>query len=437
MRHSNPRSGPGIQPSLAQEATDVRTPLVLLSTLYGAYYLCRLNFSVAIPYVTRVYGFSHEQAGICLSAFLGLYATGQCIHGFVGDIVRPWRLVIGGLTFSAIVTLLTPFSDSRLYLWILLWGCNGYVQSMGWAPTVRMARVGTASHGSTGGYLSTSYIFGSAAAFAIAGLFGEAWGWRAIFIGPALLTFVIAIAGHWHFSQVQRRTGVVPERMGSGPTPPTIDLPRTSKLVTLVSVAARPQVLTLGFGLSLLNFVRYGFLLWLPTYFTSASAGSVSIAAFKSIVLPLAGGIGAIAIGWSVDRLRYGIWQIVGPGTLILLALSCTVGIFLQNAASLTQIGLLCVIGFFIYGSHSLYVAVYPMILGGTRRISLIAGTIDGIGYVGALLSGWLIGLLLDRTNWGYVLVAFVVASVLSSIASLVSLTLLACKTGTCAIDNS
>ena len=54
---------------------------IVLWITYGAFYLCRVNFSIAIPGIMKEFGWSKTQLGAIGTALFWAYAAGQFIHG--------------------------------------------------------------------------------------------------------------------------------------------------------------------------------------------------------------------------------------------------------------------------------------------------------------------------------------------------------------------
>lgn len=79
---------------------------------------------------------SASQIGIMGGGFFLFYSAGQLLNGFLGDIFPPKLMVMSGLFLTAASNLGIGFlPDSRII--ILLWGINGFAQSMLWGPLLR------------------------------------------------------------------------------------------------------------------------------------------------------------------------------------------------------------------------------------------------------------------------------------------------------------
>ena len=111
--------------------------LFLVSYLaYASLYIARLNLTVASPVMQEEQLMSASQIGIMGGGFFLFYSAGQLLNGFLGDIFPPKLMVMSGLFLTAASNLGIGFlPDSRII--ILLWGINGFAQSMLWGPLLR------------------------------------------------------------------------------------------------------------------------------------------------------------------------------------------------------------------------------------------------------------------------------------------------------------
>ena len=103
---------------------------------YAMFYIGRVNMSIAIPGIMDVYGYTKTVMGVILTALFGAYALGQFVNGQLGDKFGGRIMIFLGLMLSAVFNLLFGFS-STLTAMVIIWAINGYVQSMGWAPSVK------------------------------------------------------------------------------------------------------------------------------------------------------------------------------------------------------------------------------------------------------------------------------------------------------------
>lgn len=286
--------------SLAAKVSKWQNKMFLLMWVtYASFYLCRVNISVALPEIMENFDISKSQMGLVLSSLFLFYAVGQFINGQLGDKLNSRRIITLGLLASAILNLFFGLSGGVLGLMVVLWGANGYFQSMGWGPTVKaMANWFPAkTRGKISGRLGTSYIIGGALSWLLAGFIIKHLDWRFTFWFPAVICVFMAI--HW-FTRARN----APEEVGL----PSVEEQEKGLETTEVREDAHigfretlritllnPYTWLAGFALFGLSIVRYGFMSWAPTYMFEEQGATISMAAYKAIAFPVAGGLGAIS----------------------------------------------------------------------------------------------------------------------------------------------
>lgn len=114
---------------------------------YSLYYVCRTSLNVVKQPLIDEGVLSAGQLGLIGSALFFVYAVGKFINGFIADYCNVRKFMATGLFISAAVNLLMGalgllqgFAGmSAIVVFVsfaLLWGVNGWMQSMGAAPGV-------------------------------------------------------------------------------------------------------------------------------------------------------------------------------------------------------------------------------------------------------------------------------------------------------------
>ncbi|TKJ36423.1 MAG: hypothetical protein CEE38_11440 [Planctomycetes bacterium B3_Pla] len=136
---------------------------------YAGFYLCRKNFSIAMPLLSRDLGFTKDNFAMLLFCYSFFYAMGQFYNGFLSDKFGP-RLIVGiGLFISVLANIFLGFGAS-LVVFALLLCINGTGQSTGWSGTVKnMAPwFRRKERGVVMSWWSTCYVVGAVAATGLA-----------------------------------------------------------------------------------------------------------------------------------------------------------------------------------------------------------------------------------------------------------------------------
>ncbi len=377
--------------------------LISLWISYAMFYVGRVNMGVAIPLIQDDLGYTKTTLGWILTALFAAYAFGQFVNGQLGDKLGGRVMIAAGLILSAVFNLLFGFS-SIFTAMVVIWALNGYVQSMGWSPSVKTVAnwFPRRMRGRISGIMGTSYQIGAAVSILLAGLMATNFGWRGVFWLPAILLVIAGV--HWYL-----RGRNAPEVVGL----PSLEeeeqcIEREEACqdhhlgfsYTLRTVLTSRPIWIVAFGLFFLNIIRYGFMDWAPSYLFEEEGATISTAAFKTGLMPLAGVAGALLTGWLSDRVFKE--RRAPAAAIMLLFLAFFTWVFIQTTGAHWAVGLLVLmaIGFFTYGPHVAMVAACPMDFGTRKAAASAAGFIDGVGYIGAAVTGVVSGYLVDNYGW-------------------------------------
>lgn len=166
---------------------------------YSLYYVCRLSLSVVKQPVIDSGLLTAGQLGIIGSALLFVYAVGKFMNGFIADYCNIRRFMATGIAVSAVINLVMGVlgflhgdagvaSIAIFIAFAILWGINGWVQSMGAPPgIINLSRwFPLNKRGTYYGIFSASPYFGEFISFIVIGAIVGTFGWQSGFIFSAM-----------------------------------------------------------------------------------------------------------------------------------------------------------------------------------------------------------------------------------------------------------
>jgi len=161
--------------------------VAVMVVVYGLYYVCRLSLNVMKKPIVDSGYLNTEQLGYIGSALFFAYAVGKCVNGFLADRSDIRKFMAVGLFVSALANFALGFRMPALFF-AVLWGINGYAQSMGApASVVGLARwFNNRERGTYYGFWCTSHNLGEALTFVLTSLVVSAFGWQWGFVGAGL-----------------------------------------------------------------------------------------------------------------------------------------------------------------------------------------------------------------------------------------------------------
>jgi sugar phosphate permease len=403
--------------------------VVLLFTGYATYYFCRSDLSVAMPLLIdhlHLRGMSSNDAVVHLGtvASLGVlaYAIGKLFLTGLGDMWGGRRSFTLGLGGAIAFTLLFA-SGGALPMFTFAWIGNRLTQSIGWAGLVKVCSkwFRYSSYGTIMGILSVSFLIGDAAARRSMGaLIQHGYGWRTLFYFAAAVAAFFLLANLLFLRESRVDVGY-PEveanplnLFGESEAKPQS---LWALIKPLLSSRAFLFVCLLSLGCTI---VRETFNTWTPVYFHSFFGFSESRAASMSAIFPGVGAASVIITGWASDKLG-----VTGRSIIMFWGLAATVatlviltGIPHAKSASLLPVALVGVVAFCLLGPYSYLAGAFALDFGGKQAGATSSGLIDGVGYLGGVLSGDTVARLAVRFGWNGVFIALAIVSALSAAAA-------------------
>jgi len=270
---------------------------------YSFFYTTRLTLAVAKKPMMDAGLVNAEDLGRIGFVLYLSYAFGRLTHGFLADRAHIGRLLGTGLLGSAVLNLAFGGSSS-MTAFLVLWGLNGWFQSMGSAPCGAniAAWFGHRERGTRYSVWSMAQNFGEGIVFVLTAGIVATLGWRWAFWGPGVVCAVVAFALVRFVQDRPVTYGLPPVGEYEGETDarePDAEPVGRAQLRML----RNPAIWILGLASACMYMARYGinewFVLWLQE---AKSYGLVQAGAITSFA-PIVGIVGTLAAGPVSDRL--------------------------------------------------------------------------------------------------------------------------------------
>ena len=384
--------------------------LLAFSILYCFLYCGRQNLSYAMPTMMSEAGWTALQLGVLSSIQFWTYAFGHLVNGRLGEIIGLNRLIILGMVLSAVMNILIGF-QSDLFWISILWGVNGYVQSMLWSPG--MALIANwwprSKRGFATGFANAFSGLGSVAtAFTVALslILFPSLGWRSAFTGSALIMLAVVAVYPFFCKESPTKVGL-PDYVDPNQKSESND----NELKKIIEEKGKlyPYIYLLKqwkFDLWLViiacsSIARYGLLTWIPTYFVEVYQVDIEEGIIGSVVCPLGMAAGALIIPWLSDKL----WSQNRLPWVIISSIASALAVlgFMNAEPGFMASALLFIAGFFIYGINSL-VWAFATDVGGRIFGGTATGILDCAAYIGASVQAVFFGSVLTSSgDWNFV----------------------------------
>ncbi len=371
--------------------------LWVLWLTYGSLYFCRNNLGIALPGLQAELGYTKAQMGTVLMSLKLAYGLGQFINGQLAERFRPRTLLAIGLFGTAFLNVLFGWATS-LYFLTFVWACNGYVQALGWPPTMRTAAnwFPAEQRGRAISIIGTGYQLCGALVFVVAGWAAEKFGWRGALYIPAVLVSASAVHMLFFLKDSPRRD---PAHEVSAQLPPIHSRTVSQNLILTLS---NPALWLVALALCLLDACRYGFTDWGVSHLKEVQHGTISSAAFTYAMLPFGGICGTIAAGWMTDKLFGG--RPAPAISILLFSLGIATLVYdhvIRMGVGASMLSLF-VVGFCIYGPQVLLVGTLPVDIARGGTAAAAAGFVNFMGGMGSALGDKVTGHLAQDYGWTF-----------------------------------
>lgn len=479
------KAPPHTEVTMDKETIDKTYPRMRLQIFLSCYiayivfYLCRKNISVALPAIGQALHYSNTQLGIIGSTLYITYSLGKFTNGVLADRANVRRFLPTALLISAFVnfafvisaTLITPgkftffgLPSASILLWVLafFWGCNGWLQSMGFPPIAKSMTYWFSNNerGRKWALWSTSHQIGTFVSVILTGILIEKLGWKAAFYVPALLAVFISVMLFKTLRDIPKTVGLPDIEEYREPevaqeTEKTEECSTEQKEsyfeIFKKNILLNRNLWLLAFAFIFVYFTLMGTLDWLVKYLVEQKHNTLEMATIKLSSLPLFGILGTISAGYVSDKIfkrrRAPVNMIYLSGIIfaVLGLNSNTYGPNFIDAAFLSMTGhsltsaihinggelldflFIGIIGFCSYGPQVLIGGLCAIEASSKKVAAAATGFVGSFGYLGSIMSGAGTGLIIDKFGWDGAIYAWAISAI-ACITLLIPLLIDECK---------
>lgn len=378
---------------------------------YSLYYVCRTSLNVMKKPILDSGMLDATQLGVIGSALLFAYAIGKLVNGFIADHCNIKRFMATGLLVSTLANLtmgiIGIFGSNNDYIgeamipsavtfviFAVMWGINGWSQSMGAAPAIiALSRWFPLSRrGTFYGFFSASHNIGEWLSFIFVGSIVAASGWQWGFFGAAIAGAIGIVIILFMMHDTPESKGL-PSIEVLAKEKPSENAAGSAKEAQRLALRT-PAVWILALASAFMYISRYSLNSWGILFLQEEKGFSLETATFIISINALLGIVGTVLAGWMSDVLFKGDRKMPAFVSGIMLSVSYII---------------------FIYGGNEYWVNVAAMVLfgiaigvliaflGGLMAVDIVPRKATGaaLGIVGCasyiaagiqdVVSGWLI----------------------------------------------
>ena len=386
--------------------------LMLLSfgITYLFFYNGRQNINLVMSQMATELGSTTAALGVVSSSLFWCYAFGQLINGRLGAFFGYNRFMMVGVAASGIINIIISFQHSIPVI-ALLWGLNGFFQSMVWANGLGVlnkwwpkSKRGFAS-GLTTAFSGSAQVVTYLTILLCLDMNPE-WGWRAAFRYPMIPMLLMLIAFAMFFKEKPEDVGLASFEEENAEQEKrdkelALQIEKNGYLYPYKVLFSEPKVIVFCLISAIAGIGRYGLLTWVPTYFTEQLGLSIKDGIFSSILLPFGQACAMFIFPLITDKVFKGKREPMLALASIVTFCGMMVFPFItsQKPASLML---------FILGVSGMVTGVIWAIagdIGGRAFSSTVVGVLDWAVYMGAAIQASVFGFMKDTFGWSAIFI--------------------------------
>jgi MFS family permease len=349
-------------------------------------YVDRANLATAAPLVQSELALSPAQIGLLLSSFFWVYAPAQVLAGWLVHRFDIRIVLAAGLALWALATLMTGLAAgfASILLLRLILGLGESVMFPGW-QLILSRHTEEHERGRANGLIGCGQGIGPMLGTLFGGLAMAQFGWRVMFVGLGVITFLWL----WPWFVVTRRFAFSTPAEQAAPSVP------------YAAILRRREFWGTALGHFSINYAFYFVMTWLPTFLVKAGGFTVAQmagigAAIYGIYAVSTAVAGAVSDRWirrgaSTTRVRKAFALTSAVGASLTIAISAVVD---PRAA-----------GWLIGGAGIFFGLSTPTMfamtgtLAGPRAAGRWAGAQNVAGQLAGVIAPLVTGLIVDRTG--------------------------------------
>ena len=384
-----------------------RALFLLCWLVYFTSYLGRLNYSSVMSSITEEKILTFSQAGTISMVYFFAYGIGQLCNGILGDKLKPQNMIFMGLLCSGIANLLMGMVKAFPVM-AVLWGINGYMQSMIWPPIIRIfaEKYTDEKKRKYSVDIASSMAVGTLMSYFLSACAMHFFSWHAAFyLAAGILTIVavVWIAGYVKVEEFQKKSSEYQterqERTGAVLKEKETALRGNEYKEPFVPLLLSSGLLGIVLPVMIHGILKDGVTQWVPTYIYDCFDVTASFSVIVTMFLPLINLTGAYMARFAGKKnpekeVRTSAYFF----GIAVTALVCLL-VFGRYQVFLAVI-LFAVITASMMAVNTLYVNMIPLHFESQGRVSTVSGFLNSVAYLGSALSTFTIGVMVEKAGW-------------------------------------
>jgi len=389
------------------------TVLLSFGLMYMFFYNGRQNINLDKNDIAGFFGFfkadgTPDASGISAitTTLFWSYAMGQLVNGRLGAYFGYKRYMALGVIVSCVCNVAISFVNT-MWLFAVLWGLNGFAQSMVWSNGLEVLNKWwpKGKRGFSSGLATAFSGVGQVVTYLSVSLslilFPNMEKWRVAFRFPIIPLVMALVAFLMLFKERPEDVGLAPfeeedKEAAARDAALIAEVQGKGFLYPYIKLFSEPKFIVFCFISAIAGIGRYGLLNWMPTYFRDVHGMDVKGAIFGSILLPLGQACAMFVFPLITDKVFKGKREPMLALASVVTFICLVVFPFITNTTAATL--MLFVVGVFSMVTGVIWAVAGDM--GGRAFSATVVGTLDCAVYLGAALQEGTFGFFTKAGRW-------------------------------------
>ncbi len=377
-----------------------RNKLILLFSLaYMVSYMTRINYGAVISEMESDIGFSKQLLSMAVTGSFITYGSGQIISGILGDKLSPKKLLLAGLTVTALMNLILPFCASP-YLMTVIWSVNGFAQAFMWPPLVKLMVKFFRREEYSRASVSVLYAsnIGTIIIYLLSPIIISLLSWKGVFWFSALCGFLMMFVWIKFCPNVRAVNKSTSEK--------AVKI-KSSKIFTSAFFVLAMSIIICGI-------LRDGVATWMPSLVSESFNLSNSLGILTGAVLPI---FGMVCYNFALALYRKKFKNpVMCAGIIFLIGVLSSVVLWLMlDKNAIVSVVAISLLNGAMHGVNLMLIGMLPSFYSKTSKVSTVSGILNAFVYIGSAVSTYGIALLTENYGWGTTVFVWFILSILGT----------------------
>ncbi len=380
--------------------------VMLCSMLYFISYITRINYAAVLVEIIKNLNITKTAASLALTASAVSYGFGQLISGYLGDRIKPDKIIVSGLICTAAMNLLIPLATSTGYM-TAIWFVNGFAQAMMWPPIVKIMTSMMTAEEYKRGCVKVSCASSVATIFiyVAAPLIIYISSWKCVFVFSAICAVLMCIFWIVEFKEI--KTHLNPKEK--------IHTENKTEKKEKFTLPVFSLLIAILFSIILQGSLRDGVANWMPSYISETFNLGSEISILTSVLLPIFSIFTFNIV--SIVNLRFikneyscvTLFYSLGAVSALMLAL-------LGSKSAAAAVFAAAILNAAMHGVNYCQTALTPIYFARYGKVSFISGILNSGTYIGSAVSTYGIAALTKSLEWDKIALLWCVTSAFGAV---------------------